>query len=48
MAYPSASGVAREQEVYFAIGELETQAQGMQGMASERELAGHIAEAGKY
>jgi hypothetical protein len=48
---PFCEPCAREQEMYFAIGELETQAQGMQGMAwmaSERELAGHIAEAGKY
>lgn len=42
---PFCERCSREQEMYFAIGELETQAQGMQGMASERELAGRIAEA---
>ena len=42
---PFCERCAREQEVYFAIGMLETQAQ---GMASERELAGRIAEVGKY
>ncbi len=40
---PFCERCAREQEVYFAIGELETRAQGM----AELELAGRIAEAGK-
>ena len=41
---PFCGSCAREQEAYFAIGELETQTQ---GPASERELAGRIAEAAK-
>ena len=41
---PFCGPCAREQEAYFAIGELETRAQ---GSASERELARRIAEAGE-
>ncbi len=44
---PFCERCVREQQMYFAIGELETQAQGMGSMASERELAGRIAEAGE-
>ena len=40
---PFCGPCAREQKAYFAIGELETRAK---GLASERELAGRIAEAG--
>jgi hypothetical protein len=40
---PLCEQCAREQEAYFAIGKLTTQAQ---GVASDRELAGRIAEAG--
>jgi hypothetical protein len=36
---------AREQEAYFAIGTLTMQPQ---GLASDRELAGRIAQAGKH
>jgi hypothetical protein len=36
---------AREQEAYFAIGKLTMQPQ---GLASDRELAGRIAQAGKH
>ena len=42
---PLCEACAREQEAYFAIGELATEAQ---EVASERELAGRVAEAGKY
>ena len=41
---PFCERCAREQEAYFAIGKL---TMGPQGLASERELAGRIAEAGK-
>lgn len=40
---PFCAPCARKQEAYFAIGKLATQAQ---GVASDRELAGRIAEAG--
>jgi hypothetical protein len=42
---PFCEACAREQEAYFAIGELATEAQ---EMTSERALAGRVAEAGKY
>ena len=42
---PFCEACAHEQEAYFAIGELATESQ--EG-ASERELAGRVAEAGKY
>jgi hypothetical protein len=41
---PFCERCAREQEAYFAIGKL---TMGPQGLASERELAERIAEAGK-
>ena len=41
---PFCERCAREQEAYFAIGRLTMQPQ---GLASERELAERIAEAGK-
>ena len=41
---PFCEACAREQEAYFAIGQL---TMGPQGLASERELAERIAEAGK-
>jgi CspA family cold shock protein len=41
---PFCEPCAREQEAYFAIGKLTTQPQ---GLASDLELAGRIAEAGK-
>ena len=41
---PFCEACAREQEAYFAIGHL---TMGPQGLASERELAERIAEAGK-
>jgi hypothetical protein len=41
---PFCEACAREQEAYFAIGKLTMQPQ---GLASDRELAGRIAEAGK-
>ena len=41
---PFCERCAREQEAYFAIGKLTMKPQ---GLASERELAGRIAEAGK-
>ncbi len=41
---PFCEACAREQEAYFAIGKL---TMGPQGLASERELAERIAEAGK-
>ncbi len=43
---PFCGACAREQEAYFAIGELAPKE--AQGVASERELAVRIAEAGKY
>ncbi len=43
---PFCASCAREQEAYFAIGELTPQE--AQGVASERELARRIAEAGKH
>jgi hypothetical protein len=42
---PFCEPCAREQEAYFAIGKLTT---GPQGLASNRELAGRIAEAHKH
>jgi hypothetical protein len=42
---PFCEACAREQEAYFAIGKLTMQPQ---GLASDRELAGRIAEAGKH
>jgi cold shock protein len=42
---PFCEACAREQEAYFAIGELRMRAQ---GLASDRELAERIAEAGKH
>ena len=41
---PFCEACAREQEAYFDIGKLTMQAQ---GLASDRELAGCIAEAGR-
>ena len=41
---PFCEACAREQEAYFAIGKL---TMGPQGLASDRELARPIAEAGK-
>ncbi len=43
LGIPFCGACVREQEAYFAIGKLTTQAQ---GVASDRELAGRIAEAG--
>ena len=42
---PFCDPCAREQEAYFAIGKLATQAQ---GVASDRKLAGLIAQMGKH
>ncbi len=42
---PFCEACAREQEAYFAIGKLTMQAQ---GLVSDRELAGRIAEARKH
>jgi hypothetical protein len=42
---PFCEACARKQEAYFAIGKLTMQPQ---GLASDRELAGRIAEAGKH
>ena len=42
---PFCKPCAREQEAYFAVGELTV---GPQGLASDLELAGRIAEAGKH
>ena len=42
---PFCEPCAREQEAYFAIGKLTMQPQ---GLASDLELAGRIAEAGKH
>jgi hypothetical protein len=42
---PFCEACAREQKAYFAIGKLTMRAQ---GLASDRELAGCIAEAGKH
>jgi hypothetical protein len=42
---PFCERCAREQEAYFAIGKLTMQAQ---GLASDRELAGRIAQAGEH
>ncbi len=42
---PFCEACAREQEAYFAIGKLTMQPQ---GLASDLELAGRIAEAGKH
>lgn len=44
---PFCKACAREQEAYFAIGELTQEAQ-EEGSVSEREFAGRVAEAGKY
>jgi hypothetical protein len=42
---PFCESCAREQEAYFAIGKLTMQPQ---GLASDRELAGRITQAGKH